>query len=108
MALSAAPAAAQQGGNAELGRLGDEMVALQLDRDPTLAYMSGLPAPDHRRWVDRSPAATRAYERKMDALLQRTNRLDAASLSEEDRRTYAILKELLESEQQSRVCKSEL
>ncbi|MDT9600100.1 DUF885 domain-containing protein [Sphingosinicella rhizophila] len=109
LAATAAPAfAAEDGGNAELARLSDAFVASQLGYDPTLSYISGLPAPDHRRWADRSPAAILAFRREQDAMLQRLNAIDANTLSATDRRSYALLKEQLESENQARVCKSEL
>lgn len=107
--MAATPAPVAQGGDgAVLGSLAERMVALQLDYDPTLSYGSGLPVDDHRRWADRSPEAIRAFERKQDALLQQLNAVDARNISAADRRTYAILKEMLESERQSRICKSEL
>jgi len=107
--MAATPAlAAQDGDGAALGHLAERMVALQLNYDPALSYGSGLPVDDHRRWADRSPEAIRALERKQDMLLEKLNAIDARTVSVADRRTYAILKEMLESERQSRICKFEL
>jgi uncharacterized protein (DUF885 family) len=108
--LSAALAApAWSASSADLTALGDRLVTLTVNYDPTIAYFTGLPAPDHRRWSDRSPEAIRAYERSADEIHTAFKRIDGKALtSKADRITYALLREQLESEQQARVCRSEL
>jgi len=80
----------------------------QLQDAPILAYFTGLPAPDHRRWSDRSPEGIAAFERGNDVLLAELRTIDPGKLAAQDVVTYDILKEQLESEVQSRVCRSEL
>ena len=87
--------------------LAQRAVAHQLDYAPILAYFTGLPAPDHRRWPDRSAQAIEAFERTNDQLLAELRRIDPAALPPGSA-TYDILKEQLESEAQLRVCRSEL
>lgn len=88
--------------------LAQRAVAHQLDYAPFLSYFTGLPAPDHRRWSDRSPQAIQNFERTNSVLLATLLRIDPAALAPSTVATYDILKEQLESEAQSRVCRSEL
>lgn len=88
--------------------LAKRAVQHQLQDAPILAYFTGLPAPDHRRWSDRSPEGLAAFERGNDALLAELRTIDTGRLAPRDVVTYDILKEQLESEAQSRVCRSEL
>ena len=105
----ATPAWPQASADAALDALGDRMVALQLSYNPTSAYYWGVPAPDHRRWPDRSPAGIAALQRQTDAFLADLRRIDPARLTTPQRRsTHAALLEWLEADQQGRVCKFEL
>lgn len=67
--LSSAQAGAEEASSTSVtaaerfASIAQRAVAHQLDYSPTLAYFTGLPAPDHRRWSDRSPAAIAAFER---------------------------------------------
>jgi uncharacterized protein (DUF885 family) len=79
----------------------------ELEYFPTRAYFTGLPAPDHRRWPDRSPEAVRAYQLGNDDLLARLSRIDRSQVAQQSV-AYQILKEQLEAEAQSRVCRAEL
>ena len=100
---TANPAAAAE----RFASVAQRAVAHQLDYAPVIAYFTGLPAPDHRRWSDRSPAAIAAYERRSDALLAELRAIDPSVLGKE-RINYDILREQLEAEVQQRVCRSEL
>jgi uncharacterized protein (DUF885 family) len=86
----------------------DRMVSHQLNFDPTLSYFSGLPAANHHRWVDRSPAALRVFQQEQDRLLADLRTIDANRLAPRNLGTHAILTELLEAESQSRICRAEL
>ena len=110
-ASETAPPAASPAGEASprLGQLADRFVALQMNYNPVSAYFTGLPAPDHRRWPDRSPEAIAAYEAEEDAILGELSRLDTREFSGRDARiTYALLREQLESSRQGRICRGDL
>ena len=102
-----AGAASASVARAQFETLAQRAVAHQLDYAPILAYFTGLPAPDHRRWPDRSAAAVAAFERTNDQLLAELRRIDPGALPPGSA-TYDILKEQLESEVQLRACRSEL
>ena len=106
----AAPAPAAAAGEADtaLAALADRMVALTVSYDPTSAYAIGVPAPDHRRWPDRSPAAMAAFEREADALLAALGEVDPARLSPQWGAIHAGMAESLEADRQTRVCRYEL
>ncbi|MBX7250028.1 MAG: DUF885 domain-containing protein [Caulobacteraceae bacterium] len=110
LSASAAPARAPEPAEqaARLDRLADRAVKLYLNYDPTIAYFTGLPAPDHRRWADVRPAALRAFERESDAIRTELAGIDEDRLPPASEPTYANLREQLESEQQVRVCRAEL
>jgi uncharacterized protein (DUF885 family) len=94
---------------AQVDALANRLVALQLGYDPTWAYFTGLPAPDHHRWADRSPPSLEALYQAQTALLADLRRIDAAALPEGPARvTYALVREQLESSLQLRACRWEL
>ena len=104
--LARAPSPAEQA--ARLEALADRTVKLYLEYDPSISYFTGLPAPDHRRWADVSPQALRAFESASDAIHRDLKTIDEDALPAASEATYAVLREQLESEQQSRVCRAEL
>jgi uncharacterized protein (DUF885 family) len=92
-----------------LDALAERRVALQLSYIPTSAYFMGVPAPDHRRWADRSPAAIAAFQRQLDTILADLRRIDPERLTTSRRRSiHAAMLESLEAEQQARICRFEL
>ncbi len=100
---------AQANADAALDALGDRRVALQVSYNPTAAYNLGVPAPDHRRWPDRSQPAIAAFQRQSDAILADLRRIDPARLTTPQRRSiHAAMLEWLEAEQQARICRSDL
>lgn len=101
-----APSPAEQA--AKLQALADRQVRMVLNYDPSVSYFTGLPAPDHKRWPDVRPAALRALEQEADAIHRDFEAIDEDALPPASDATYAVLKEQLESEKQSRVCKAEL
>lgn len=104
-----APAWAQDGADAALDALAVRRVALQLSHDPTSAYFLGVPAPDHRRWADRSEAGIAAFREQSDRILADLRRVDPARLTTPQRRsTHAAMLEWLEAERQARICRYEL
>lgn len=107
-AAQAEPAAAAGAADAVLAELADRMVALAVSYDPTAAYSIGVPAPDHRRWPDRSPAAIAAFEGRADSLLAALGEVDPARLSPQWRFVHAGMLESLEADRQARICRYEL
>jgi uncharacterized protein (DUF885 family) len=95
--------------DAALDALADRRVALQLSYNPSSAYNLGVPAPDHRRWADRSQAGIAAFQRQIDALLAELRRIDPARLTTPKRRAiHAAMLESMEAEQQARICRFDL
>ena len=99
----------QAGADAALDALAERTVALQLSYDPAVAYFLGVPAPDHRRWADRSQPAIAAFQRQSDAILAELRRIDPARLTTAERRaTHAAMLEGLEADRQARICRFDL
>jgi uncharacterized protein (DUF885 family) len=99
----------QPGADAALDALAERHVALQLSSNPPIAYFLGVPAPDNRRWADRSQRAMAATQRQSDSILADLRRIDPARLTTPRRRTtHAAMLESLEADQQVRVCRSDL
>jgi uncharacterized protein (DUF885 family) len=88
--------------------LADRFVQLRLSSDPTIAYFTGLKAPNNSALRDLSPPGIRALEAKEDALCDEVLRIDAAHLKPAEKPIYAVLKETLEADRGLRVCKNEL
>lgn len=106
--LAAGPAFAAPAADAALDRLADRLVALEIAYDPTNAYQLGVPAPDHRRWPDRSQQAMAALDRSRDAILDDLRRVDVAALSARQRFIHAGMAERLEADRQARICRYDL
>lgn len=105
----ATPGLTQASADAALDALAERRVALQIAYNPTSAYNLGVPAPDHRRWADRSQPAIAAFQRQIDPILADLRRIDPARLTTPQRRsTHAAMLESLEAEQQSRICRFDL
>lgn len=105
----AAPGWAQATADAALDALAERRVALQLSYNPASAYNLGVPAPDHRRWADRSQTEISAFQRQLDIILTDLRRIDPAQLTTPQRRSiHAAMLESLEAEQQARICRVDL
>src|SRR5688500_15259441 len=101
--------APRAGADAALDALAGRRVALQISYNPAAAYNLGVPAPDHRRWPDRSQAAIADFQRRSDAILAELKRIDPERLTTPQRRsTHAAMLEWLEAEQQARICRFDL
>jgi len=100
---SAAPSPSER-----INALAERFTRLRVEYDPTIAYTTGLPAPDHSRFPDRHPAAIRALERREDAIAADLQKVPVESLDSGAQTTRAVLAEMLESSHQLRVCKAEL
>jgi uncharacterized protein (DUF885 family) len=99
----------QASADAALDALAERRVALQVAYNPAAAYNLGVPAPDHRRWADRSQPAIAAFQRQSDAILADLRRIDPVRLTTPRRRsTHAAMLEWLEAEQQARICRFDL
>ncbi|HEX8391486.1 MAG TPA: DUF885 family protein, partial [Longimicrobium sp.] len=108
--LAAHPLAAQSppAGAAEVRAVADEFVRASVARDPAAAAEVGDTTPADR-WVDRSPAALRAWERQQDGWRARLGRVDAGALwGTPGWVTHGMLAEALESAAGERVCRREL
>ena len=93
---------------AKLDHLADRFVDEQLAYDPTLTYLTGLPATDNSRFADRTPHAVAALEEQERQDLRQLNAIDVHNLSPNAHAIYANLREQLEANLQLRVCKTEL
>ena len=91
-----------------LNQLADRFVDQQLRYDPALSYATGLPTRDHSRFADRSPQALSMRDSEERDDLKMLLALPIADLAQQDRATYANLREQLESDLQLRVCRTEL
>ena len=91
-----------------LDALAARMVAEQVAYDPASAYSIGVPAPDHRRWPDRSPDALAAFERQQDTLVAELRGIDPDRLSPPKRFIHAGMIERLEASHHERICRFEL
>lgn len=97
------------GADAALDSLAERIVALQLSYNPALAYNLGVPAPDHRRWPDRSQAAIAAFQQANDSILADLRRIDPARLTTPQRRSiHAAMLEKLEADREARICRFDL
>jgi uncharacterized protein (DUF885 family) len=94
--------------SAQVITLANRFAALRVSYDPTIAYLTGLPAPNHSRFPDRTPRAIRALERDEDAISAALAHIPTTGLDAKASATRAVLKEMLESSRQLRVCKVEL
>jgi uncharacterized protein (DUF885 family) len=107
--IFATPAGAQVSADAALDGLADRRVALQLSVNPASAYNLGVPAPDHRRWADRSQAGIAAFQQQIDTILTDLRRIDPARLTTPQRRSiHSAMLESMEAEQQTRICRFDL
>lgn len=91
-----------------LDALADRMVALEVGYHPAMAYFIGVPAPDHRRWPDRSPAAIAAKEAAADSILAALRTIDPAALTGRRPFVHAAMFEELEARRQARICAFDL
>ncbi len=80
----------------------------QLEFDPTIAYLSGLPIPRHVHFADNSPKSSESWVTKEQFLLTALLAIDRNQLSPGLVPLYASLREQLESDLQLRVCHTEL
>lgn len=109
MSQAAPAAAAGIDADPALDALAERRVALQIAYNPAAAYSLGVPAPDHRRWADRSQTGIAAFQRQSDAVLADLRLIDPARLTTAQRRSiHAAMLEWLEAEQQARICRFDL
>ena len=107
--FAAAPGWAQASADAALDALAERRVALQIAYNPASAYNLGIPAPDHRRWADRSQEGLAAFQRQLDSILADLRRIDPERLTTPQRRSiHAAMLESLEAENQTRICRFDL
>ena len=106
--LATTPASAESEADGVLDQLAERLVALEVRYDPTAAYQLGIPAPDHRRWPDRSQPAIDAHERARDAILEGLRAIDPDALSPRQRFIHAGMVERLDASRDARICRFDL
>ena len=107
-AMATSAAAAPADAVAAVNALADRFVDTVLDFDPTVTYFSGVPVKTHDRLPRNSAADIAAWNTQVDAMLDDLARIDATPLRGTPHAvTYAVLRENLESDRQSRVCRRE-
>ena len=108
------PAAGAQGdsnaGHVQLQRLGDEYIDAVATLDPVVIALglTDIRTPDHATLTDNTPDGLASFRRKEDAILERLQKIDPASLARADWVTWQSLQETLEASVGQRVCRSEL
>ncbi len=106
--LFAVSATAQTNSATAFQMVADTGVRQQLEFDPTLAYMDGLPVPARLHFVDNSPGSSSAWATQEQASLTALLAIDPRQLPTTLIAPYVSLREQLESDLQLRVCKTEL
>ena len=106
--LLAACAAAQGVTAKTFEHIADTWVRQQLEFDPTLAYLNGLPVPAHVHFVNNSPESSNAWAMQEQASLTGLLALDPNQLPTSLVAPYASLREQLQSDLQLRICRREL
>ena len=101
-------AAAQTNPASTFQQIADTWVRQQVEFDPTLAYLSGLPIPAHVHFIDNSPLSSNAWAIREQASLTALLAMDPNQLPATLVAPYASLLEQLQSDLQLRVCHSEL
>src|SRR5579862_1723990 len=87
----------------------DAFLAAYFDRYPETGTQFGVPGRRHDALEDNSLDAQKAWEAKEDAMLTDAKAIDPALISSGTlRAAYAIAREALESDTQTRVCRNEL
>jgi uncharacterized protein (DUF885 family) len=93
----------------ELHGVADDYLRARFAAFPEFATQLGLPGARHDRVRDPSAAAERAWENQQRALLARLRRIDPAALTTaNDRVTYRVLREELESSLRMEACSNHL
>lgn len=92
----------------DINKLADEYVDLLFKFDPQRGTFYGIDSADNVNLTDISVEGLKKRQDAEDLLLQKTLAIDPSNLSLDDRNTYEILKEVLESSISTRVCQSHL
>jgi uncharacterized protein (DUF885 family) len=93
----------------EIEALADEFLAATLDRYPTMATYYDIEGARHDRLFDTSLDAQAEWEQHQDTWLARLNEIGAPdTVGSRDWVTYGIMLEALESDVESRICRTEL
>ena len=101
----AAPVSDYQKASRETVRVADQYWTDLIRTFPLYGVFSGAPETPNDRLGDNSIAAVRQWERKEDRWLQQVRAIDHGALAgHPENPVYGILRETLESAQQSRVC----
>lgn len=94
--------------NVTVNRLADRYVEATLEREPAIAYFTGLEAPAHDYLGDNSLAALSDWQAFEDELYAELEQVDPADLDQREWVAWGALKEQLEASRAQRVCRTEL
>ena len=90
-------------------RLADAYVKAYIERFPENAAFAGMTLPHNDRFLDNSPPAYRAWEKREDGWRNDLYKIDESALvGKPEWVTYGFLREALESARRLRVCRQEL
>ena len=106
--LFCACAVAQTDAARAFQQIADTWVRQQVEFDPTLAYLTGLPVPVHVHFSDNSPHSSDAWAKQEQASLSALVGLDRKQLPAALVAPYASLLEQVQADLQMRVCRTEL
>ena len=106
---SAAPPPLPEAADVRVRQLADTFLAAYFDRYPEQATLYGVPGRRHDRLTDNSLAAQKAWESREDAWLAALRKIDPRTVRAAPlRATYAIVRQAIEGDVATRVCRSEL
>lgn len=108
LALLVLPPGSSPDPGGEVRLIADAYLRARFAAFPEFVTQLGLPGARHDRLRDRSAGAERTWWKQEDALLARLRRVDRRALKGEDRITYGILLEELESASKYRACQNRL
>src|SRR5260221_9050337 len=106
---TAAPPPPRENADVQVRQLADTFLAAYFDRYPEQATVYGVPGHRHDRLTDNSLAAQKAWEAREDAWLTAIKKIDPRTIGAAPlRATYAIVRQAIEGDVATRVCRSEV
>jgi uncharacterized protein (DUF885 family) len=105
---TSAPPPARESADAQVRQLADTFLAAYFDRYPEQATVYGVPGHRHDRLTDNSLGTQKAWEAREDAWLAAIKKIDPRTIGGPLRATYAIVRQAIEGDVATRVCRGEL
>jgi uncharacterized protein (DUF885 family) len=103
------PAPTRQPADAKVRALADAVLAGYFERYPEEATSYGVPGHRHDRLTDNSLAGLQAWQAREDGWMRELSAIDAGAIENPRlRATHAIVRQFLEGDTATRVCRSEL